>query len=311
MTFLVETLRPLLAHGVMHAKAADAKSFQATLLEKRRGFFVQCSDGHWTLDFCDKKRLAGYLVYDSNRMGCAAFQTFETARVGMKETHRMPWALIQAYYAAYYAGHSVLCAFGRNSKHLDGALVSFLNKVFSAQSLPHMSSGLYFVTAEQSGTGLKLEPLSAGAVKGGAHERFWEAFDGEIRRLGSDVLKVSAPQVDAQGVSSKLADLLFAMAGPKKSKSWLSQVRNEVQYRHERDVWWHAKSNRRPDPSVLSGIMDGCREDPMGVELRSPPDELQRFVASCTFLVSLCRALLEDVSKFGKFRPPALAFPPL
>ena len=312
MTVFVEALRPLFAPGVVSARARDAKSFQQLLSEKKKGFLVQHNASHWTLEFCEKERLAGYFAYDSNRMGCAAFQSFETARVGMKDKHRMPWALIQAYYAAYYAGHAVMCAFGRNSKHLDGELVRYLNCLFSAQSLTLMSSGLYLVAAEPSGTGLTLAPLSSGAVKGGAHERFWGVFCDEIRRVGNEVLALrGVPQQDTQDTSTKLTELLHAMGGPQQGKAWLSQVRNEVQYRHERDVWWLAKANRRPDAKALSGIMNGWRDDPKDIELRSHPDELRRFVASCTFLVSLCRAVLEEVGKCGKLQPTALAFPTL
>lgn len=309
MTVLVETLRPLLAPGVVTATARNAKPFQELLCDGKTGFYVQCGSGQWTLEFCEKERLAGYLAYDSNRMGCAAFQSFETARIGMKDPLRMPWALIQSYYAAYYAGHSVLCGFGRNSKHLDGVLVSYLNRIFSAQSLALLSVGLHLVTAEPSGTGLTLSPLAPGTIKGGTHERFWDTFHEEIRRVGSEVLTLSVTQQDAQKSSTKLADLLFAMGGPQQGKAWLSQVRNDVQYRHGRDVWFFSGVARRPDPTVLSSIMSSWRGDPMDIELRSQPDELRRFVASCTFIVSLCRAVLEEVGRYGKFQPKALAFP--
>lgn len=309
MTPFVETLRRLFAPGVIGARAKNAKPFQKLVCDNKKGFYVQSSGGQWTLEFVEKERLAGYLAYDSNRMGCAAFQSFETARVGMKDKHRMPWALIQAYYAAFYAAHSVLCAFGRNSKHLDGTLVTYLNRIFSAQSLALLSTGLHLVTAEPSGTGLTLAPLPSGAAKGGTHERFWDVFHTEIRRISTEVLALNVPQQDTQACSTKLIDLLDAMGGPQHGKAWLSQVRNDVQYRHERDVWFLASS--RPDAIALSGIMGGWRGDPMDIDLRSRADELRRFVASCTFVVSLCRAVLEEVAKCGKFRPTALAFPTL
>jgi hypothetical protein len=311
MTVLVDTLRPLMAPGVVTATARNAKPFQQLLRDRKKGFYAQCGSGQWSLEFCEKERLAGYLAYDSNRMGCAAFQSFETARIGMKDPLRMPWALIQAYYAAYYAGHSVLCAFGRNSKHLDVAFVSYLNSILSAQSVALLSIGLHLVTAEPSGTGLTLLPLSSGAVKGGAHERFWETFHEEIRRVGRDVLTVSAPQQDVQAASTKLTDLLFAMGGPPQRKAWLSQVRNDIQYKHERNVWFFTGAAKRPDATALCGIMNCWRGDPMAIELRSQPDDLRRFVASCTFLVSLCRAVLEEVGRYGTFQPKALAFPSL
>lgn len=316
MTAFAETLRPLFAPGVISARAQHAMPFQQLLREDKTGFYAYCGPGHWTLDFGEKQRLAGYLAYDANRMGSAAFQSFETARVGMSDRHRMPWALIQAYYAAFYAGHSVLCAFGRNSKRLDAALVTYLNRILSAQSQASgqsqalLSSGLHLITAEPSGTVLTLAPLASGASKGGTHECFWDVFHDEIRRLGDEVLALSTPRQDTQATFAKLADLLYAMCGPQPHrKAWLSQVRNDVQYRHERNVWFRAKSP--PNATLLSEIMCKWRDDPMEIELRSQPDELRRFVASCTFIVSMCRAVLEHVGKVGKFRPTALTFPTL
>jgi len=309
VTILVETLRPLFAPGVMSARARNSTSFHSLLCDSKIGFFVNHGSGWWDLDFGEKDRLAGYLAYDSNRMGGVAFQSFETARVGMKDRLRVPWALIQAYYAAYYAGHAVLCIFGRNSKQLDSSVVSYLNRIFKAQANPppQLAAGLHLIAADVGGTRITLSPLPAGK----SHQRFWELFHSEIRRVSNDVLRLNAPQQDTQDTSVKLAALLSSMEGPQQHKGWLSQVRNEVQYKHERDVWWFTKKTRDPNANALSGIMNTWRADPMDIELSSLPDELTRFIASCTFLVSLCRSVLEEVGKHGKFQPPALAFPSL
>jgi hypothetical protein len=78
--------------------------------------------------------------------------------------------------------------------------------------------------------------------------------------------------------------------------SWLSAVRNEIQYRHDRGVWTPAGVNKG-GREVLARLARQWTRDPMDIDLELPPGaELGRFVAACAFLVALCRVILGRIS---------------
>lgn len=197
-----------------------------------------------------------------------------------------------------------MCVFGRNSKHIDGKLSNDLNRLFNSSTTAPIAGGLHLVTVQSSGTNLSLSPIPSS--KGGTHEIFWDLFNREAQRVGSEVLSLNLPRQTAQQCSTKIDEILRVMA-PKNQKSWLSQIRNEIQYKHEHRVWWFTKAAHRPDAEVLHSVMGRWRGDPMEIDLLSPCDDLRIFITSCTFLVSFCHALLEEVATHRtKYKPRAI-----
>ena len=114
--------------------------------------------------------------------------------------------------------------------------------------------------------------------------------------LSVDILKNSRfPKWD-QEVAVKIEELCNNLCtGQSSNGSWLSFVRNEVNYRH---IWgaWYPYRDYKPYYNQLFDDSNLWLSDPMLIELQIPRGkELQRFQRTCHFIIALCRVLVEDM----------------
>lgn len=127
-------------------------------------------------------------------------------------------------------------------------------------------------------------------MAGGTHESFWGVFGERLRAATDNVLRGPLVPTDAQAVFGQLAAfaLLIKRHG---SYSWLSTLRNDLQYRHGYKVWFPSGVGKR-DRQTLSRLISQWKLDPMYVSLDAARNDLGEFVLACAFIVGLCRVLL-------------------
>lgn len=129
-------------------------------------------------------------------------------------------------------------------------------------------------------------------IEGSAHLR------AHRRRLTVDLLRCPSQKPHFNGAPTVPVRCTTSEAS---SASWLSNVRNAVQYRHTHGVWFPfqlLKSDRRI-LSRLAGRWDG---DPLAIPLTTGScGDLGAFVAGCTFVVAFfCRSLIARIAERGK-----------
>jgi hypothetical protein len=86
------------------------------------------------------------------------------------------------------------------------------------------------------------------------------------------------------------------MIGRTASHSWLSGLRNDLQYKHRYGVWF-PKQVRAASRLMLSRMVLEWLKDPIEIDLDRPRMELiGEFVSCCTFIVALCRVMLGRIA---------------
>lgn len=110
--------------------------------------------------------------------------------------------------------------------------------------------------------------------------------------VGEQVLQGPLSPREAQAVFAQLAALTEAIqSNGASAHSWLSVVRNEIQYRHSFDVWYPCRI-RKHERKKLGRLIQQWMRDPMAVDIGSVGgDKLGEFVAACSLIVSMCRVL--------------------
>lgn len=157
-----------------------------------------------------------------------------------------------------------------------------------------IESGLYHCTLNQTSTALKCIRARGGI--GGAHEAFWNIFGSRVRALSEAVLTGKLTRADAQAVFAQL-DSFNDIIRRRSGFSWLSVMRNDVQYRHQFGVWFPSQL-RIPDRRFLSGLARAWQRDPMEIDLDvRRVGLLGEFVSCCIFVVALCYAMLERIAE--------------
>ena len=249
-----------------------------------------------SIDFREPSFLGAAVAGDANRFAAAAFSSFKSVANDLEGADTLSWGLVRAYYAAFYAGHAVLRIVGRTCTNIETAHLNRIRALADALGNPvpfAVSAGLYDCELNSAQTGFVM--VQARGRVGGAHETFWGIFDDFLSKLTEELLLSRIAPGDAHAVFFKLT-ALRRITRKAAGASWLSAVRNEIQYRHARGAWAPPTINRT-QRGVLSRLAEQWARDPLAVdiELRTGGD-LGSFVSACALITALCRALLNRIA---------------
>jgi hypothetical protein len=209
------------------------------------------------------------------------------------EKDTLAWSIIKLYYSAFYAGHSIIRMLGESCSFLERAHTSRISALGTAMGKSpnfRIERGLYHCKLNSGATAIKY--VKAGGAVGGAHESFWKIFEGRIHELAEGVLVGGLIPSEAQRVFVQFQSFEQALNTGARAYGALSALRNDLQYRHLFGVWFPVQLRKR-EREKLSRLAAQWQRDPMDVDLQpAGQDDLSSFVMACTFIVSLCRAML-------------------
>ena len=186
------------------------------------------------------------------------------------------------------------------------SLVTVAKKYGQISSSTKMSAGNYACSVDTSKSKLTCRLNSLG---GGGHQAIWDIFANEVKRWSEEILSVSTETSEnKQEVAGKLSKL---EQNVRLNGSWLTYIRNEVNYRQSFGCWYPYKCEL-PKFSKIAGKTNLWLADPMSIDLavRSEND-LQAFQNTCLFIVGLCRAMMLELAdrcpgkSFSTYRPVA------
>jgi hypothetical protein len=290
MSLIADALQPSLVPGILNITGRPVDGLDGKLLGSS-GFYPSYDfvNERWELDFQDPSGLVSAITGDCSRLACASFQTFTGVPADVTSAKLVPWALVRGYYGAFYGGHALLRLFGRGCIFLDAQRLKVLSELLTTYGVtPLPKRGLYRFYVTNAGRVLQLV-----AVPGaGAHEGFWNMFVTELKGIADRILQGGLlTQRDSQTVWDQLQRFLSFISSGGANATWLSAMRNSVQYRQQENVWFPSKL-ARAEQQALKAIASKwlCNPDKLGAY--QPGTDLQRFLFSCMFTVSLCRDVL-------------------
>ena len=175
------------------------------------------------------------------------------------------WAFVSLYYSGFFMANALLRMFGHGAMFLnqgDRTLLSVAPGVTSK-----LDRGTYQV---EISLGSK-STITLSKIKGsGFHEAFWRFFDISLQSIsnniasGNEYFRAFSPIVRASAASEtdELRSLFGTPAGSSYGIGWMSTLRNDVNYRFDRNVW---------APRFQKGgvAIDRLRDDVIGI-IRDP-----------------------------------------
>lgn len=301
MSLLIDALQPDVTHGFFTLQGESATTFDDLVRGAGAYPSYDAATTRWEFDFRIPDSATPFLAYECARFACAAFQSYHDIQYALADANLLPWALVKAYYSAFYAGHSILRALGVSCTYVDGPRISLLRNVLNAYGVQPMNGGLYRTETTPNASSLKFEYLSQG--QGGTHESFWKVFVARIQQLEQDVLNGRLPTRDAQTVNLALGRVRGVLTRNASDFAWLSSVRNAVQYRQEHAVWFPKCGVSARDRASLSRIAAGWDRDPLMIYVpTNSAGILGPFLSACAFLVASCRTLVLRIAQLGARR---------
>jgi hypothetical protein len=258
-----------------------------------------------TIDFRERTFIGEAVGGDAARLAMACFTSMKKIEDAIADPDSISWALIRLYYASFYGSHSVLRILGHSCTYFDSRHTSHLKLLLEARGNPISSdlpSGLYSCSLNAGQTGFGM--CQAGGRVGSPHQTFWQIFDAFLSSSTDTLL--APPTDDARGrhlSSTHARDVFSKLEAFRRilrrgaGASWLSSIRNDIQYKHGLGVWRPLQLNRT-ERSLILRLSQQWTRDPMKIEVDSPPTgDLPAFVLACAFTTSMCRVLLERIKE--------------
>ncbi|WP_162560454.1 hypothetical protein [Methylobacterium durans] len=300
---MADALQPFLVQGLNAISGRVEAPSLPDLIGRpgKIGFDLDFDDARKCIltDFRDRGTVANSLAVDIARFASASFQSVLSASQALVSKDEIPWAFIRIYYAAYYAGHALTRMLGISCSYLDRNHIAHIQKlgiaVGRSPNFTMKASAYHCVLTSNSAL---LESTSLREGGGGAHEAFWDVLGEKLKEVAEQVLLQSANQSDAQAVFAKIE----AWRAKVKSHgsplhSWLSTIRNEVQYRQAHGLWLPI-GVRKHEREQLARAFEQWKRDPMEISVDGPNGgKLADFLICCAFLIASCRVLLERISE--------------
>lgn len=130
MSLVADAFQPQLLRGVTALEERRNTVALADLIGRQGlvGYDLSFNnqDHEIVADFRDSAALVASMVYDSARFASAAFQTIATVASSVGEKDELAWGLIRVYYAAFYAGHSLIRLLGESCSYFDRSHVAYI-----------------------------------------------------------------------------------------------------------------------------------------------------------------------------------------
>jgi hypothetical protein len=244
--------------------------------------------------------LAAFQVFDVLRFALACLESAAFAKPERGRPRALGWPLIRMYYSGFFGGHAIMRAVGRGIVNVEGALATRLSQIANIYAVSlSVTPGTYEIQVRQ------IDNLSANIVlrrvtsSAGVHVSFWRHFNNFLTDISTDIANSQDP--DWPAVVGRVSEIQRVLtAAGSNAGSWLSQIRNEINYQHEYGVWYPFGASRSDADFVAGSRLDA----PNSVRLDRDPlkQTIQSFGSGCLALASLTCDFADQLAVRGPRR---------
>lgn len=296
MLTLVEAARNLWCPGLSSLEGNPKAGVQEWLAGATYAPIV--SADHIILSGIDQQNFLNALAADINRVSSAASESL--CNINSNETipKSVAWPFVKLYYSSLFYAHCVLRVWGRSPTYLRTSDLIQLRQVVAAYGLVapfKLQTGQFLIAADMPSSAIS---MAADSGNGGTHEAIWRAFHSALADLASRI--ESGPYVtdDKDRVKNAIARLSILLTNSGSNSSWLSFMRNNIQYRQSDGVWYPYPGRRLRTTEIetqVTALREGKLE--LDVMLSATGDDLSLFRAACMAVIILGRGVLADLSR--------------
>lgn len=296
-TYFAEYLRPRWItnlHKVEQGSSGGVDSW----LAKGDYNWINASGGGAVLQLSTSTTsLAEAFASEVSRFSCAAYESLLDAKAAPHSPSALGWGLIRYYYASFYAAHALLRVSGDSLTMISPKTANAMNTAggYYLGVSPNISSALYLVHSDIHTTGQLTLTKVGGA--GGSHEEMWQHFLKLLRAAENDILGKYAGSTDAAAALYELKNLQTELCNSGKSNgSWLSTVRNNLNYRHDYGVWFPFECTKKTAESLGARMLE-WRPNAQRTPVPKGAHSLAPFISACNITTSLLTGALAEISK--------------
>lgn len=262
-------------------------------------FSPTATDGNIVLEGIDFRRLLQAFAGDLNRVASAGSESLKNIAVIPSIPKSLGWPYVKLYYSALFYAHATLRLWGRSPSYLRTSDLLRVRQTFSVYglNLPFKAqTGQYLLVANANDSSLVIKPDKGG---GGTHEAIWRELNVSLDILRGRIDTAPFTSADKASLTNSLSKAVALLTSHGSNYAWLSTIRNDIQYRQSEGLWFPYGGRRKTsDLAATSAALIGDTRLAEDV-LTSSTDILSRFDAACSFIITLARQMLTDLSNIG------------
>lgn len=243
------------------------------------------------------------LAREVDRFLCAMGESFSELQPSHFASRSIGWALIRAYYASYFAAHAILRMTGRCVTQIDSQLsVAVMRTLLTTGGAPTWTIGRsqYLVKYDEAQQLLLFEDKHA--AQGGSHQFVWKKFGELIAELIASSAPLGSAYQSEILILSRISDTLTSQQGFT-DYSWLSTVRNSVNYSFSHSVWFPFDGmNSRISAKLIQQLRCDDSTDILSTN-PSTQSDLEKFCEATSFIVSFANASANKIAQRSTTKP--------
>jgi hypothetical protein len=252
-------------------------------------------DNDFELQVSDYSELLAAIAADVDRFGRATVDTVLSIRRVDRRPKAAAWAMIKAYYAAFFAAQAISRLLGLIVTHLQRSEANRLQLIADAQGVLggyRISAGNYTFSYNTAHSSIKAAIYTG---RGGVHALFWREFSSLLERCSEAIISSGNSTDEDRGVAL-LLDATRSALNTAMNAMWLSDIRNAVNYRHEFGVWFpYPIGEAVADKQFINSKV--LESDPLTFTLAvRDATDIDAFATCCSFLVALAMDVLNDLA---------------
>lgn len=177
--------------------------------------------------------------YDFERFSLSSHETMAFCTRDSTRPKAIGWPLLKVYYAAFFGAHALMRSVGQAVIRVEtnqAKRLTELAHIFGV-STAVLTAGNYLLRLRQASTSDFEVELTKIADTGGAHDSFWRCFKKFLDQIAIESADQNLP--DSADIIAQISDLLSAITNHGTTDgTWLSIVRNQINYQHQYGVWF-------------------------------------------------------------------------
>lgn len=295
MSIIVDILRAQILSGLTNVEVMPQMTYRGWIANKSYKMTHPLQSKEFVLDVYSHEQLLQPYAHDINRMAASSFESMHGISPDAGLPKSVGWLIIRSYYSAYFAMHAILRLFGVSCSQFDAnesRAVTDIARIYSLQNGNIAASGYYKCQYDTQASKVYCKQL------GNTHQDVWKSFYELIDELATKVASADFLKKDRDYVIEYLFKFREGLSFRRtlNNGSWLSKIRNEVNYTHSMGAWFPYSSSSNEHEKMFR-LTQLWKQPPSGEIITShltKSDQLL-FVSTCVSIVSLCHALLSDL----------------
>lgn len=246
--------------------------------------------------------LVPYISFDFERFALSGLETLLFCAPEPKRPKAIGWPLLKIYYSSFFGAHAIMRATGQGVIRVEGRQARRVSEVAAIfdPALTVVPGSYAFQLVQNSDRSIDVV-LRRIADSGGAHDQFWRRFYAYLSEVSSSVALAKEP--DASSVVAEVTEIQSLLVSNGLSAgTWLSFVRNQINYQHGHGAWFPYGAPKSLANSVSRVGL--AASSSIRLDVNSSKDPIGAFLACCRVI----SAINVDLSELLCRRPKAQRF---